>query len=295
MTLDDFRSQTLPEFERYLDTCLSDTFSDNRTRLTDAMRYSSLDAGKRFRPLLVLASQTCFDTNIEPMLPVAAAIECIHCFSLIHDDLPAMDDDDLRRGKPSCHKAFDDATAILAGDALHARAFEIIASKLPAFFPAHDCLHVSNMLARAVGGHGLIGGQLLDMFPAKNRSLADLKTLHQHKTGALIEASITIPAHLNQADPDVINALSSFGRHLGLCFQIRDDILDVTSTSTDLAKTHGKDEIQNKFTFVQLLGLDGAKQALKTEHQHGLDALRACSDSDTALLSDLLAWLMASM
>lgn len=291
MTTKQFIATSLSAFEAYLDQHLNHLLSDSRQRLNEAMRYSSLDAGKRFRPLLVLATNRCFSNNIKSVLPLAAAVEAIHCFSLIHDDLPCMDDDDIRRGKASCHKAFDDATAVLAGDALQAFAFELMAEHLPHFFPTDRCLYAIKHLAKSIGTDGLIGGQILDMYPPQNPCIDALKQVHRYKTGALIEAAIMLPAILHQAPTEILDALLTFGRHLGLCFQIRDDILDVESSTKKLGKTTGKDQLQNKLTYVTYLGLKGAKDAFDQEYKAAQQTLVKLTNTDTSILNDLLKML----
>jgi len=219
------------------------------------MRYSALAGGKRFRPVLVYASGKALGLKIDRLDPLACAIELIHTYSLIHDDLPAMDDDDLRRGQPTCHRAFDEASAILAGDALQALAFEILASTAPA--PAETNLRLIKELARACGSAGMAGGQALDLGAVgKSISLPELETMHRLKTGALIQLAVTAPCLMSDANAGTISSLSEFGACIGLAFQVHDDIHDVIGDSTLTGKSTQADTTLNKPTFPSILGLD---------------------------------------
>ena len=228
--------------------------------LHQAMRYSVLGGGKRMRPLLVYASGHLFGAQPEALDAAALAVELIHAYSLVHDDLPAMDDDALRRGKPTTHIAFDEATAILAGDALQARAFGLLAdAPLPATLRV-ACLQT---LAHASGAAGMCGGQALDIdATGQQQTLAALTRMHALKTGALIRAAVRMGALCGQAHEPQLAQLDSFADALGLAFQVRDDILDVEASSEQLGKTAGKDQAQDKSTFPALLGMDGAKAQL---------------------------------
>jgi geranylgeranyl pyrophosphate synthase len=237
-------------------------------RLFQAMRYSSLNGGKRLRPALCFATAECFDQsnpshfsaaqNQSAIDAIAAAIEMIHVYSLIHDDLPAMDDDDLRRGQPTCHKQFNEAIAILAGDALHTQAF-LTLSNAP--LPADIVVALIRDLAQAAGAQGMVLGQAIDLAAmGLSLNLTELKAMHEHKTGALLTASIVMSARTCGATPAQLTALTEFGFHLGLCFQIVDDILDVTSSTEVLGKTVGADHKLNKPTYPSMLGLEHAKQ-----------------------------------
>ena len=233
--------------------------SRNPALLHRAMRYASLAGGKRFRPVLVYSAGKALGLSAEKLDPVAAAIEIIHAYSLIHDDLPAMDDDDLRRGRPTCHKAFDEATAILAGDALQALAFEILASELPRASP--NSLEVINTIARACGSIGMAGGQVLDLSAVGQKiSEQELTTMYRLKTGALITAAVTTPGILSGADGETLVHLSSFGECIGLAFQVHDDILDVTGNSELTGKSTLADAALNKPTFPSILGLDNSRK-----------------------------------
>ncbi|MBS0520169.1 MAG: polyprenyl synthetase family protein [Proteobacteria bacterium] len=230
-------------------------------RVFEAMRYSSLGGGKRLRAFFVLAGATLFKVGAIPAMRTASAIEFIHAYSLIHDDLPAMDDDDLRRGKPSCHKQFDEATAILAGDALQALAFEVLAHEDTHGDPAVRTALVTE-LARAAGAQGMVGGQMLDLLAetqGPDMSIGAVTRLQRLKTGALISFSCTAGAILGKAAEPLRLALSAYAHDLGLAFQIVDDLLDVEGTAEQLGKTPGKDIAAGKATFVSILGLERAR------------------------------------
>jgi len=229
-------------------------------RLHQAMRYACLGGGKRLRARLVYASGALFNLPAETLDPAAAAVEMVHAYSLIHDDLPAMDNDALRRGKPTTHIAFDEATAVLAGDALQTAAFSTLAN---APWPQDSALHCLRTLLQASGSVGMCGGQQLDMDAGgKTLPLADLQRVHALKTGALIKAAIMMPAHLAHASAEQNTALGAFADDLGLAFQIQDDILDVEASTETLGKSAGKDVAQAKATYPALLGLAGAKALL---------------------------------
>ncbi|MEM7218156.1 MAG: farnesyl diphosphate synthase [Pseudomonadota bacterium] len=228
-------------------------------RLVEAMRYATLAGGKRLRPLLCLAAAEATGGEIEAAIPAAAAIEMLHTYSLIHDDLPAMDDDRLRRGQPTCHIQFDEAEAILAGDALQALAFEYLAS-LP--LPAARVLAMVRCLAAAAGPASMVGGQSLDIAATLNPTPIDqpaLETLHRAKTGALIEASLRIGAMSHTDAPSLQDALGDCGAALGLAFQVIDDVLDATASTSTLGKDAGSDAAAGKTTFIDLLGEAGAR------------------------------------
>ncbi len=245
--------------ERVLDGVLPPE-SHAPQRLHRAMRHATLDGGKRLRARLVYATGRLFGLSMTQLDSAAAAVEMIHAYSLIHDDLPAMDDDALRRGKPTVHIAFDEATAILAGDALQALAYETLAR---AEWPDAAKLAALQELMTASGSRGMCGGQQLDMEAGgKALSLADLQNVHALKTGALIKAAIRLPAIVADADREVRAALDAFADDLGLAFQIQDDILDVEASTAQLGKSAGKDAAQAKATYPDLLGLDGAKALL---------------------------------
>jgi farnesyl diphosphate synthase len=250
--------------ERTMDRLLPRPFPEGadggEARLFEAMRYSSLGGGKRLRAFFVLASATLFKVSPTSALRVASAIEFVHAYSLIHDDLPAMDDDDLRRGKPSCHRQFDEATAILAGDALQALAFEVLAQEATHGDPAVRVARVSE-LARAAGAQGRVGGQMLDLLAESqpDRSIGAITRLQRLKTGALISFACTAGAILGKAAEPPRVALAAYAHDVGLAFQIVDDLLDVEGNAAELGKATHKDAEAGKATFVSILGLERAR------------------------------------
>ncbi|TWC01222.1 farnesyl-diphosphate synthase [Bradyrhizobium macuxiense] len=261
--------QTAEDTEALLAKLLSDaTESDEIVRpkrLIEAMRYSSLGGGKRLRPFLVVESAAVFGIPRESALLVGAALECIHCYSLIHDDLPAMDNSDLRRGRPTLHKAYDDATAILAGDALLTIAFDII-TRDAIHRDAQVRLLLTRALARASGVGGMAGGQILDLAGEGrfgDREPVDVARLQQMKTGALLRFGCIAGAILGQASQKEYQALDDYGKALGEAFQIADDLLDVEGDAAALGKPAGADAALGKTTFVTQLGIDGAKQRVR--------------------------------
>ncbi len=251
--------------------------------LHSAMRYAVLGGGKRLRAILVYATGKLYNVPETKLDDIACAVELIHAYSLIHDDLPAMDDDDLRRGQPSCHKQFDEATAILAGDALQARAFELIANV--AHFPAETRLKMVQLLSKAIGSEGMCGGQMLDLEATGRQVDFDaLAKIHALKTGYLIQVSILLGGlaaeDLSQTDYD---CLADFGLQIGYAFQIQDDILDVEASTEVLGKPQGADTKQGKTTYPKLLGLDQAKQQAGAALQTALEALGKLSKTAQAL------------
>ncbi|MGZ0909787.1 polyprenyl synthetase family protein [Lacticaseibacillus paracasei] len=256
--------------------------------LRAAMVYSVEAGGKRLRPLLLLSVVAMYDGVIADALPAAAALEYVHTYSLIHDDLPAMDDDDLRRGKPTNHKQFGEALAILAGDALLTDAFAILSRQYPEKGAA--CVQI---LAEAAGSNGMVGGQVLDMDGENEQyHLETLKRMHEAKTGALIQAAIAMGGLFVTIPETDQTALADFSAAFGLGFQIKDDINDVTKTTAELGKTADKDVIEHKNTFPELLGLDGAIQALQVEIAKAETALNELI-VDAAPLAEILAVLKA--
>ena len=241
-------------------------------RLHAAMRYAVLGGGKRVRALLSYAAAELAGATPTAADAAAAAVELIHAFSLVHDDMPCMDDDDLRRGKPSCHKQYDDATALLVGDALQSQAFECLAST-----SAPQALKQVQVLAKATGSRGMCGGQSIDLqSTGKLLSREALETMHQYKTGALIEAAALLGAYAaDHTDLPLINALTQYSQHMGLAFQVVDDILDATADTQTLGKTAGKDALQEKSTYVSLLGLEEAKALVNSLYAQTLQLL-AC-------------------
>ena len=247
------------------------------TQLSAAMRHSLLDGGKRLRPILVLACAEALGHSPERFLPFACAMECIHTYSLIHDDLPAMDDDDLRRGRPTCHKQFDEATAILAGDALLTLAFELAAQPIAGVDP-QESLALIRLLAQGAGMAGMVGGQLLDMLSEKRQlSLTELQTVHAHKTGALIRVACVAGGRLGGATPDQRQRLADYGEAIGLAFQITDDILDETGDSQLLGKATGQDRQSAKATYPSLLGLQASQQEAERQVHRAIACLEPFS------------------
>ncbi len=254
--------------------------TDGRARLFKGMRHAVIGGGKRMRPLLVVASCDLFHVDRERALRVAVAIECVHVYSLIHDDLPCMDDDDLRRGKPTVHKAFDEATAVLAGDSLHALAFEVLADPATHGDPAARAELVLE-LARASGPAGMAGGQMMDLAATENDfDLGETTRLQQLKTGALIGFCLEAGAIMGRIPEQARTPLRGYARDLGLAFQIADDLLDVEGDAGKTGKAVHKDAEQGKATFVSLLGVDRAKtqaamlidQAIDHLHGYGAEA-----------------------
>lgn len=228
-------------------------------RVHEAMRYAVLNGGKRLRPFLVMTTARLFNVAESAALSVAAAIEMVHCYSLVHDDLPAMDNDDLRRGQPTCHKKFDDATAILAGDALLTKAFEVLALPRTHSDPAVRCELVWE-LAVASGGHGMVGGQMVDLWAESNElDLNGITRLQQLKTGKLIDFSCQAGAVLGKAPRALRQCLRNYAHDLGLAFQIADDLLDVEGTVEEVGKAVQKDATAGKATFVSILGVERAR------------------------------------
>ncbi|MCG7345172.1 polyprenyl synthetase family protein [Sporosarcina sp. ACRSL] len=242
------------------------------TSLKDSMLYSVNAGGKRIRPLLVLAVLADFEKESKDDLKVACAVELIHTYSLIHDDLPCMDDDDFRRGKPTNHKVYGEATAVLAGDALQTRAFGILAS-LEETKP-EQTIKLISLLADASGANGMVGGQILDMEgETAALSLSELEEVHMHKTGALLSFCIEAGAILSNANESELVKLRNYAKNIGLAFQIKDDILDVTSTTEQLGKTANSDAASDKSTYPSLLGLEGAQQQLEKYHREAVESL----------------------
>ena len=261
-----------------LDASLQDFINDlpdAAPRLKESMLYALTNGGKRMRPLLVHLVGNMLDIPDNDQRAISMAIECIHAYSLVHDDLPAMDDDDLRRGNQTCHIAFDEATAILAGDALQTQAFSIVAEHPMSAFANHRRAQLVAVLARAAGYSGMCGGQAIDLAATgKQITLAELQHLHQLKTGALLTACVEMVCLVTeQLDSNHQQLLCRFANRIGLAFQVQDDILDVTASTETLGKPKGSDEARGKNTFPSLLGLDGARQELAKLHQEALQAL----------------------
>ncbi|MEI8235851.1 MAG: (2E,6E)-farnesyl diphosphate synthase [Methylococcaceae bacterium] len=244
-------------------------------KLHQAMRYSVLNGGKRMRPMLTYATGSVLGISPDALDAVACAVECIHVYSLIHDDLPAMDDDDLRRGKPTCHVAFDEATAILAGDGLQTLAFELLAHDASIQVSAQNRLQMITSLARASGSLGMVGGQAIDLESVgRMLTLPELENMHIHKTGALIRASVILATLAKEGvDEEAVKRLDNFAKCIGLSFQVKDDILDEESDTATLGKTQGKDKDNNKPTYPALLGLSGAKEKAQELHEKAIENL----------------------
>ena len=250
-------------------------------RLHQAMRHSVLGGGKRLRPLLVYAAGRCTGADIARLDAPAAAVELVHAYSLVHDDLPAMDDDALRRGQPTTHIAFDEASAILAGDALQALAFELLAH---AGVDPGIAVGWLRSLSAAAGAAGMCGGQALDIAATgTGQDQAGLERMHGLKTGALIRSAVHMGALAGSDDAATLDGLDRFAELLGLAFQVRDDILDIEADSATLGKTAGKDQAQDKSTYPALLGLDGARQYLVQLETQMLHCLQAHGDNADAL------------
>ena len=267
-----------------LHACL-DNLPDTYPQLASAMRYSVFNGGKRIRPMLVDAACRLTSGGIARALPAACAVELIHSFSLIHDDLPAMDNDDMRRGIPSCHKAFNESLAVLAGDALQSLAFEVLATT--PILTDEQRLQQITTLTQATSR--MISGQSMDMDMTGNlngKTLSQLETMHYNKTGALISASLTMGAQVADADEATHAVLLSFGKVIGLAFQVRDDILDVISSREVLGKTQGSDEALGKLTYISLLGMDKARKYLSQLSGQAKELLLSIKETNGPL-----AWL----
>jgi len=272
-SLDDFLNHSQNRVQQYLNTAISQRRASGV--LSQAMAYSAVRGGKRVRAALVYGTARACGVDHASLDPLAAAVEAMHAYSLIHDDLPAMDDDALRRGQPSCHIAFDEATAILAGDALQALAFELLASAQGPHMSAQQCLAMVICLAQAAGAEGMVAGQMLDMAAAHDAvSLAQLERLHSLKTGALIVASIEIGALAQgQVSDEQRLHLRSYGQAIGLAFQVQDDILDIEGETATLGKAQGSDLMNDKSTYPALLGMTAAKQRLLKLHQQAQESV----------------------
>ncbi|ODP38645.1 polyprenyl synthetase family protein [Sphingomonas turrisvirgatae] len=273
------------EVDRQFDLLLQ-VPADPRARLYEAMRHAAIGGGKRLRPLLTFATAQLFGVDRLCTARAATAIECIHVYSLIHDDLPAMDDDDLRRGKPTVHKAFDEATAILAGDCLHALAFELLADSATHADPFVRAELIAD-LARAAGPAGMAGGQMMDLAAeGSSFDLATVTRLQALKTGALIACSVEAGAILGRVPVEGRTGLRGYARHIGLAFQIADDILDVEGDEAAVGKQLRKDQAAGKETFLTLLGLDRAREQARLLVDQAIDHLRQFG-SEADLLRDI--------
>lgn len=254
--------------------------------LHEAMRYAALGGGKRVRPLLSHAAGEIFGANAARLDRAACAVEMIHVYSLVHDDLPCMDNDVLRRGKPTCHVEYDEATALLVGDALQTLAFQVLLDEPLCDEPARQ-LHMAALLAHAAGSRGMAGGQAIDLdATGKTLTIEELKVMHIHKTGALIRAAVLLGGHCGEADDAALERLAHFANRVGLLFQVVDDILDAEASTATLGKTAGKDAAQNKPTYVNLLGVRRAKDKaaeLRSDAHEALAGFGARADRLHAL------------
>ncbi len=259
--------------------------SINDERLHQAMRYGLLKGGKRIRPYLAYITGETLGASLDDLDGIAGALECIHAYSLLHDDLPAMDDDDLRRGQPTCHKAFDEATAILAGDSLQTLAFDILANHNFSKAVKPKQIKLIQQLVSASGYQGMCGGQALDLAATNQKiNLNLLETLHSLKTGALLKASVLMSAEcaIQTTEKDK-KALTQYAQLIGLAYQVQDDIIDITSTQEQLGKPSGSDIAANKSTYPALLGLQGAQQKAENLFQQALQALASLSYNTQSL------------
>ena len=270
-SFDDFLKASRERLEQQLEHCLP--HKHNNLPLNAALRYTTLDQGKRIRPCLVYAAAHSLGAINSDTDHIATALELIHCYSLVHDDLPAMDDDDLRRGRPTCHIAYDEATAVLAGDGLQALAFEQL-TQLTLVSPT-TALTLVRELAQAAGAAGMVKGQAMDLFATDTPvDLAYLETMHAHKTGDLIVASISMGAQSSASvDAQTLGKMRAYGRAIGLAFQVKDDILDSEGNTAVLGKQAGADQLHNKSTYTSLLGNEGAKKMLAQLYEQAITAL----------------------
>ncbi len=279
LNLSNWHNETISKIEIMLDNLL-DTYSASDTLLA-SIKYSTLAGGKRIRPLFSVASAMLNNDSSDTPLIVGCAIEMIHCFSLIHDDLPIMDNDNLRRGKPTNHIVYGDAIALLAGDALHSLCFEILSSdKL--ILSAQTKLDIIYNTAKAIGLNGMVGGQVIDWLnTGKNITLEELKTMHMLKTGALLKSSI-INGYIasNNSTADNLAKITLIADKIGLLFQIVDDIIDVTESTHTLGKTANKDAEQNKATYVNILGLEHSKLLANQLHDEAINLLKEFQNSE---------------
>ena len=291
-TITNYLARRATEINAWLE-CLVPSEDVEPRQLPKAMRYSLLAGGKRLRPALVLASGEALGAATDDLMPAACAIEMIHTYSLIHDDLPAMDNDDLRRGRPTCHKAFGEAVAILAGDALLTQAFRVLASDAPHRDAARQ-IRVIREIATAAGSvDGMIGGQMADVEnEGKRVDSATLEYIHRSKTGALITAPVVVGGIIAGATDEQLGRLRAYGERIGLAFQIADDILDVTSTSEQLGKTPGKDLAANKATYASVHGIPASERRareLVAEAVEIVSSLRL----GTGVLEDIARFIIA--
>ena len=292
MQAPNFLAEHAVSVEQYCKHVLEQRRAHVPERLLDAMLYSLLAGGKRVRPALVLTCyQACGGKDLDIAMPAAASIECMHTYSLIHDDLPCMDNDDLRRGNPTCHKQFDEETAVLAADALQAFSFELLTDL---DVDAQIRLALVKDMAVAAGMRGMVGGQMMDIL-AENQSVSDVlevERIHVHKTGELLRWSCEAGARLAGADAKQFDACSRFGKAVGLLFQIADDILDATASSEMLGKSAGKDEVQHKATYVSVLGVTKARELAHEMCEIAQDACAPLQGNASKQLKDLAVYIL---
>ena len=287
MTFKSLQETYLPEFELALKESIAFKLTDERNILETAINYCVTAPGKRIRPLLCMATEKNITGKITISLPLSVAIELMHCYSLIHDDLPAMDNDDFRRGKPTCRKAYGEDIAILSGDVLNTFVFEYLANELPKHSDPADCLIIIKKFAKACGIHGMAGGQVLDLKSSHsdNATLDQLQKIHHLKTGALLKSCIALTSELVTNDPYILEIMNDIGKTFGLLFQIIDDILDETGNLESIGKSPGKDLAQNKLTYVSLLGLDNAIEQATTCKNQGIDLIQKLPNPSDELIS----------
>ncbi|MGE4504464.1 MAG: polyprenyl synthetase family protein [Desulfovibrionaceae bacterium] len=282
------------EVESFLEQCLDERAIPER--LLESMRYSLLAGGKRLRPVLALAFARMFGAEVRAAMPFAAGLELIHTYSLIHDDLPAMDDDDLRRGKPSNHKQFDEATAILAGDGLLTEAFGLMLdAAMERGLASKHVVQAMRVAAKSAGAGGMVGGQALDMEytgAAGGVGLAKLRKMHAMKTGALISGSCIAGAILAGAGVEDVQAAADYGRNIGVAFQIVDDVLDVVGDEAALGKPVGSDEARGKSTYPALLGLEESRRLAGEYVEQALAAVAPFEGEDAEFLKDLARYIV---
>lgn len=284
MDLSRYLEEARSAIDRELDR-LTTPEGDAPPLIVEAARYALLGKGKRLRPILVLASGEATGGRREDLLPAACSLEMVHAFSLVHDDLPALDDDELRRGRPTLHVQFDEATAVLAGDALLNLAFQVMARCPDSAVPAERKLQAIGELGQAVGISGMIGGQVLDLeFEHKSASAAELERIHGMKTGALITASCRIGGILAGAGPEAMAALTAYGSALGLAFQITDDILDQCGTAEEIGKSPGKDARAEKATFPGIHGLEASRRMAAENVARAEEALAPLGEGTAPLV-----------
>ncbi len=278
------------QIDRALDRYLPKANTKPAT-LHKAMRYSLFAGGKRLRPILCLAAAEACGGNVDDALPLACALECIHTYSLVHDDLPSMDNDDFRRGRPTCHKVFGDGIAVLAGDALLTVAFEIVSKAKPT--PSYDISTLLREIAVAAGSQKLIAGQVADLEAEGKKVKRDqLQFIHENKTAAILKSSVRLGAMSANADARKLSAITRFGQRLGLAFQIIDDILDVTQTSEILGKSAGKDAAAKKATYPGVIGLQKSCEEARRLTRQAHNALSVFSSSDAEPLHVLANYLL---